>query len=257
MPDRSDSAFRAFLTRAYRDAVAGLRRIAEARQPTRRLFLAFVAGTACWFLYVPLHELLHVAGCVTLGGTVSTLELAPQYGGTILARFLDFVEPGGEFAGRLTGFDHADSDLVYLGTCLAPYLLTVFPGVVLLRAASRTPRPAAYGCGVVVGLAPFTNLIGDFFEIGAIVSTRVANWIVEPDLGEQILVLRTDDPLGLLRSMFGEGTAAQAAVEVGAPLTTTLFASSLFVGLLLALLIYSLGSMLAERLCRETGPIDQ
>jgi hypothetical protein len=38
------------------------------------------------------------------------LEIDPLYGGALLARWLPFVEAGGEYAGRLSGFDTAGSD---------------------------------------------------------------------------------------------------------------------------------------------------
>src|SRR5258708_7146966 len=66
------------------------------------------------WVYVPAHELLHAAACRLAGGEVRRLEIAPLYGGTALARLLPFVAAGGDYAGRLSGFDTRGSDLVYL-----------------------------------------------------------------------------------------------------------------------------------------------
>ena len=41
-----------------------------------------------WYVYVPIHELLHALGCAATGGTVTTLEVQTQYGGAILALVL-------------------------------------------------------------------------------------------------------------------------------------------------------------------------
>ena len=43
-----------------------------------------------------LHELLHAAACLAAGGEVTRLEIAPQYGGGLMARVFPFVVSGGE-----------------------------------------------------------------------------------------------------------------------------------------------------------------
>ena len=50
-----------------------------------------------WHLYVPVHELLHVAGCLLGGGQVTALALKPQYGGSILDKLFPFVVPESEY----------------------------------------------------------------------------------------------------------------------------------------------------------------
>ena len=137
------------------------------------LALGLVAG---WFVYVPLHELLHAAGCAATGGTVSRLEIAPLYGGSLLARLFPWVVSGGDYAGRLSGFDTGGSDLVYLATDLAPFLLTLFPGVWALRRAARAGRGLLFGLAAPFALAPFLSLTGDAYEIGSILATRVPPW---------------------------------------------------------------------------------
>jgi len=131
---------------------------------------------AGWWVYVPAHELLHAAACQATGGEVRRLEIAPLYGGAVLARLLPFVAAGGEYAGRLSGFDTRGSDLVYLATDLGPYLLTLAPGVWWLRRAARARRAFAFGASLPVALAPFLSLTGDAYEIGSILVTRLPPW---------------------------------------------------------------------------------
>src|SRR5262245_10080862 len=69
-----------------------------------------------WWLYVPLHELLHAAACAATGGRVERLEIDAIYGGALLARVLPFVTGASSYAGRLSGFDPRGSDWIYLAT---------------------------------------------------------------------------------------------------------------------------------------------
>lgn len=126
-----------------------------------------------WFLYVPIHELLHVAGCIISGGSVSELMMGREYGAAFLARIFPFITPASsQYAGRLTGFE-PNGDAGYLLTVFAPYILTLFPGVWCLLYAARKGMFWLFGPGIVLGLASFYNLTGDFFEIGTILVTRV------------------------------------------------------------------------------------
>ena len=163
------------------DVLAALERLADARSPRRALCLMIVALVAIWFIYVPIHELLHVAGCVLPGGSVDRLDLAPQYGAVILAKWFPFIQSGGEYAGRVSGFDTQGSDWIYLSTCFAPYLLSIIPGVALIRLSTRKTRPIVLGMGVVIGLAPFYNLIGDYYEMGSIITTRAVTVLAGVD----------------------------------------------------------------------------
>ncbi|MEM9553145.1 MAG: hypothetical protein AAGC60_02725 [Acidobacteriota bacterium] len=190
------------------------------------VFLGLVAG---WWIYVPVHELLHAAGCLATGGTVSRLEVQPLYGGTLLAAWLPWVVAGGEYAGRLAEFDTGGSDWVYLATDLAPYVLTVFPGVFALLWAGRRGRPALYGFTLPWALAPFLSLPGDAFEIGTLAVTQVAPW---RDLAD---TLRGDDAVLWV-----------ASAGPGAPWGG--FVLSLILGLLWAYATYGLGALVARRL---------
>ena len=166
------------------DVLVGLERCLD-RTGLRALGGVFLGLLSGWWIYVPLHELLHVAGCVLAGGSIERLELSPLYGGWLLAKVFPFIDPGGDYAGRLSGFDTGGSDLVYLVTDLAPFVLTL-PGIWLLLRASQRGQSWAYGASLPFALAPFLSLTGDAYEIGSIVITRIPPWT-------GALSLRADD----------------------------------------------------------------
>jgi len=157
----------------------------------RSLLLVFAGTLAGWWIYVPIHELLHAAGCTVTGGRVSRLEIAAMYGGGLLARIFPFVVSGSEYAGRLSGFDTRGSDLIYLITDLAPFVLT-FPGVWLLRRAAAAQKAVLFGAALPFALAPFLSLTGDAYEIGSIVVTRLPPWSRIPALRGDDLFLKIE-----------------------------------------------------------------
>jgi hypothetical protein len=155
----------------WNDIVRGLERILD-RGP-RGLLVAGAGLVAGWWLYVPMHELLHAAACWASGGEVTRLEIAPEYGGRILAGWFSWVVSGSEYAGRLSGFDTRGSDWRYLATDLGPFVLTLFPGVWALRQAARRRLALAWGASLPFAMAPFLSLTGDAYEIASIVTTRL------------------------------------------------------------------------------------
>ncbi len=157
----------------------------------KALFLTAAGLIVGWWIYVPLHELLHALACLAAGGEVSRLEIAVLYGGSLLAQVFPFVVAGGDYAGRLSGFDTHGNDWVYLFTDFGPYLLTLFPGVWGMRYAGRQRKPVAFGFWVPFALAPFVSLTGDAYEIGSIVATRLPLW-PQPE------ILRSDDIFRLI-----------------------------------------------------------
>lgn len=169
----------------------------QARVLRRRRDLAWLLGglLAGWWVYVPIHELLHALGCLASGGAVTRLEIDAIYGGTLLARLFPWVVASSEYAGRLSGFDTRGSDAVYLVTDLLPFVLTV-PGVWALRLAARAGRPALFGAVAPFALAPLLSLTGDAYEIGSILVTRLAPW------ARAAMVLRGDD-VGVVFSRVG------------------------------------------------------
>ncbi len=223
-----------------------------------RPIVAMVAVTASlvvtWFLYVPIHELLHAAGCIITGGEVTRLEIAPQYGGRLLAQYFSFVVSGSEYAGQLTGFTK-DSDLIYLATDFGPYVLTVLLGIPLLRTCTREWHPIRLGAGIVVGLAPLYNLFGDYFEMGSIVMTRIATVV---GLGSGPLAfgsLRSDDVFKLVGAIFTNPDSLALSSGGDIAIAIAIVVLSFALGIVLALLTYALGDLFATRIVWPTPPL--
>lgn len=206
--------------------------------------IALIALIVGWFVYVPIHELLHAAGCLAAGGSVTRLEIAPEYGGTLLATVFPFVVSGSRYAGQLTGFDTHGSDFVYLVTVLMPFTVTIALGVPLLKFAGhprgpdRRANPWLVGASVVVAYAPFVSLIGDYYEAGAIIVSRIAK-----SAGVAIPVerWRSDDLPLLIGRLHAAGATWIDWIGVG---------SSALVAIALALLTYRAGAIVARAVCR-------
>jgi hypothetical protein len=203
------------------------------------LGLALTGLALGWWVYVPVHELLHAFGCWASGGTVSRLEIDALYGGGLLARALPFVVADSAYAGRLSGFDTGGSDLVYLATDLAPFGLTLLPGVWALRAAAGAARPLAFGLALPFALAPFLSLPGDAYEIGSILVTRVPPW----NGPETTHLLRGDDLMLKAGEVAGAGGVAWLGLGLAAA-----------IGLGWAFLTYGAGGALARLLGK--GPVE-
>ncbi len=214
------------------------------RSPFKAMGPMLFALIATWFIYVPIHELLHVAGCLVTGGSVTTLQIKPIYFGHWLAQVFDFVEAGGGYAGRLSDFDWRGSDLIYLATDIGPFLLTIILGVPLLRLCTRRRRPLMFGSAVVVGLAPFYNIPGDYFEMGSIMVTRLTTWLTG---ATEIAYagIRSDDIFTLIgKLLFAPaeiGLHSAGEIAIGVILTLV----SLDVAIVLAFLTYMLGNIVA------------
>jgi len=215
----------------------------------RGLALAAIGLIVSWFLYVPVHELLHVAGCVATGGTVTRLTLAPIYGASLLKRFFPFIEVAAGAAGdrgaagRLTGFSTNGSDLCYLATDAAPYLLTVIAGVPLMRwcarrGAGRGGRAFLAGPAIVIAMAPLIGITGDYFEMGSI--------IVTSPLDDRFHELRSDDLVAIVSEM-------SAGRAPGGGAGHAVVGASLVIGILLAGWTWRLGGLLARVMDRFPG----
>ncbi len=133
----------------------------------RHLILILAGLLLGWWIYVPLHEFLHVAGCLLGGGQVATLHLDPLYGGHVFASLFSFVSAGGDYAGRLTDFDTGGSDWVYALAVYAPFFLT-FPGFQLMKLSGNSYRSLPFGLAVPFAFAPVISLTGDFLELGSL-----------------------------------------------------------------------------------------
>lgn len=181
-----------------------------------QLIAIFVVG---WCALVPLHEALHVLGCLATGGSVTRLEISPLYGGDLFARFFPWITSESEYAGRLSGFRPA-GDLSYLVTVLAPLVVLCAAGSPLSRLAIRRRQPWLLGLGLSAALQPLAALPGDCYEAASIPITRLAS-LAGPDWA---LRLRGDD-LGKV--------AAQAAATQSL-LAWALFAAGCVGGVLIA-----------------------
>jgi hypothetical protein len=73
-------------------------------RPARRLLLVVLLAGMAWWVYVPLHELAHAGACVSCGGEVRRMTLAPIYGGSLAARRFDWIDDRTPYAGQLADF---------------------------------------------------------------------------------------------------------------------------------------------------------
>jgi hypothetical protein len=215
----------------FTDVLNGLDRCLD--RGARGLLLAALGLLVGWWIYVPLHELLHATACRAAGGGVTRLEIDRIYGGALLAKAFPFVVPASQYAGRLSGFETHGSDLIYLATDLGPFLLTLFPGVWALRKAAASGREVLFGAALPFALAPFLSLGGDAYEIGSILATRLPPWAAPATRS----LLRGDD----LGKKIGELAAVPGAPWGGALL-------ALLLGAVWAFLTYVLAGALARAL---------
>ena len=207
----------------------------------------FLCLLLSWWVYVPVHELLHALGCVISGGRVTRLDLSPVYGADFLRNFFPFISSGSEYAGQLTGFDTRGNDLTYLITVFLPYTLTIFPGVPLLKAASTetaSSRSGSIRLGISIPLAyaPFIALTGDYYEISSIIISRLVAWALP---GFSPLYWRSDDLIKLSRQLIFTGNVPQLRDVAG-------LAASLITAIVLAFCTYEAGDA-CSRVFRNRG----
>ena len=199
-----------------------------------KVALIIVSFIVSWWLYVPIHEVLHAVGCILGGGSVTELEISALYGGGLLEKILPFVTSGSDYAGQLTGFDTHGNDLIYILTVFFPYLLTIFIGVPLLKSAAQsTPLSASLklGFALPIAFAPFISFSGDYYEMGSIMATRVAS-AISPSSSFNRLI--SDDLFKLADDTFFSG----ASYTAGDMITVSL---SFILGIVLIYLTYYLG----------------
>lgn len=189
-----------------------------------------------WWVYVPIHEFLHAAACRLTGGQVTELQIAPLYGGDLWAALFPWVTSGGDYAGRLVGFDTFGNDGIYLATDFGPFVLTLWPGVWALRRAAAASRPMLFGASLPMGLAPFMSLTGDAFEIGTILTTRLAPWSAYAE------TLRSDDLLLWVETHWQTAGAPWGGAAL-----------ALLLGIIWALGTYAAGGLVASAL--GAGPV--
>lgn len=204
------------------------------------------ACAVAWWVYVPIHELLHAGGCLLTGGEVTRLEIDPVYGAALLQRIFPFVAVGSRYAGQLTGFDTHGNDLTYLATDFLPFTLTILIGIPLLRWVATDGQKPLRGCiglgaAIPVAYAPFISIPGDYYEMGSILVSRlVALW--SPSL--QLARWRSDDVFKLIGELFFSDAGASLGDAAG------VLASSLL-GILLAFVTYWVGAQFARLVARD------
>jgi len=236
---------RRFVLEPALDFMAAFHRVVP-ESPWLALALLFLGFLVSWWIYVPAHELLHAYGCLTVGGSVERLEIDAIYGAAVLQQIFPFVTVGSQYAGQLTGFDTHGNDLIYLVTVFAPFLLSIFIGVPLLRRLAQLQTPGLlpsflFGVSLPMALAPFTNVVGDYYELGSILVSRVAR-VFDPSL--PLERWRSDDLILTANQLLFEG-AGRLVDWLG------VIAGSL-VGLLLAFATYRLGRLVADHLYRRS-----
>ena len=252
-----------FFRQPIDDVIACLEPIVAIKNPARALVPLFLCLIVSWVVYVPIHELLHALGCVATGGEVSRLEIRWYYGGALLAKVFPWVVSESEYAGRLSGFRTFGSDLIYLATDFGPFILSVILGVPLLKFCMRRRRPILFPIAVVVGLAPFYNLPGDYYEMASILTTRASAPLARlshpyaatetaVDLGvpcPQIegsptagfRCLRSDDVFKLIGQLCTQPSELGLHGAVDIALAVPIILVSVVLALLLALATYALG----------------
>jgi len=230
------------------DVLACLEPLFVVRQPIFVMIPLMVATIVTWIVYVPIHELLHAYGCIWTGGDVTELQISARYMGGLYARYFDFVVTESDYAGRLSGFDTHGSDLVYMATVFMPFVLSVLIGIPLLKALRGRRRPILFGVAVVVGLAPFYNLTGDYNEMATIIVTRAATLSLSNPPVFAELRPYSDDIFNLWYLLVADpgelGLKSSGAVALGAGVMFV----SLIVGLVLSFLTYWLGHLVARAL---------
>jgi hypothetical protein len=230
------------LAAPFTDLFAGLQRSTEALGG-RALPLLLVACAAGWWLYVPVHELMHAWGAQLGGATVTRLDIDPIYGARFLQRFFPYVQVGSAYAGQLAGFDTHGSDLAYALTVFFPFVLSIAIGVPLLVRAARVPAPsvastALFGFALPIAWAPILSIGGDFYELGAIAISRAAALV-----GAQGESWRGDDVIAIVGRRFGGAFSWLDAAGV---------AASLLLGIVLAFATYAAGRAVAAAIARRS-----
>ena len=245
---REEPILRPFFRRPVDDILTGLGHIMMGKRPRADMALMVIAMIVTWFVYVPIHELLHAFACLATGGDVSRLDISAHYGGTLLAEWIPWVSSGSDYAGQLTGFNTFGNDWIYLATDFGPYLLTLLIGIPLVRFCTKGRRPILFGAGFVMAAAPFYGLPGDYFEMGSIISTRGLTLATEGfGYAPRFSGLRSDDIFTLVPDIITQPAELGLGAGVGTiafGLLVTLI--SLLIAVWLAFATYRLGDLIAR-----------
>ena len=201
------------------------------------VILILLSSVISWWIYVPVHELLHSLGCVMAGGSVQKLEISRIYGASLLKRAFPFVSVGSHYSGRLAGFDTGGSDITYFITDFMPYVLTILVGIPLLKSipsqkSSALSKSICLGVAAPIAYAPFMSVFGDYYEMGSILVSRLASasTSVPPERW------RSDDLFRLINKLWS--SAAPHGLDA------VIVISSLLFGVMLIFLTYWTGALL-------------
>jgi hypothetical protein len=235
---------------AVRDINKIFKRFQAEPKPFFLLIAMMLSFLITWFIYVPIHELLHVAGCVISGGSVNEVILDQKYGAVLLKKIFPFIVPQSSgYAGRVSGFDPG-SDTGYLIMVFFPYILTIFPGVWLLIYSARAKKMWVSGMGMILGLAPFMSVTGDYFEIGTIIMTKIWNSVLQGYPAQSIEAywnLRSDDIFRLISEISAEPNLYGLNGFLGFLEIVVIVLSGFFLSILFSGWTYQIGRMLAIR----------
>ena len=143
------------------------------------------------------------------------------------------------YAGRLVGFETRGSELCYLFTVFAPYLLTLIMGAMLLRSSFSRRYPLLFGAGLVIAFAPFISVTGDYYEMGSILITRVMGTLFPSSPWE---AFRSDDVFRLLQEIAKDPAAFNIHGSLAKMRAIMIIVASFALGLFLAGFTY-LGSV--------------
>lgn len=238
------------ITLPFEDFFSGLENCLG-KSPYINFLIMLICFGISWWIYVPIHELGHAFGCMLGGGSVNELQISPEYGAAFFKEVFPFVTVGSDYAGQLTGFDTKGNDLIYLLTDFFPFLLTIFIGVPLLRSASKSKHLSAaikLGIGLPIAFAPFISFSGDYYEMGSIIVSRIADSISSSN---QYAVWRSDDVFKLAGELFFSGEPYGARDLVGVIMSfvfgIVLIYATYMIGVLWSNLILSTKNKSAEQ----------
>jgi hypothetical protein len=226
-----------FFALPFTDAFTALER-GVGRHGAPALVAIAAACLASWWVYVPIHELMHAWGAQLGGATVTRLDVAEGYGGSFLQRFFPYVHVGSDYAGQLSGFDTHGSDVAYLLTVFFPYVLTIAIGMPIVIYVARAPVVSAgalllFGAALPIAWASLLSITGDFYELGSILTSRIAHSV----LGVDGTSWRGDDLVKIARPII-ESAQLRGADVAGVMVSFVL-------GVLLAFATCGIGHMLA------------
>ena len=190
----------------------------------KKLVILLLVFFVSFWIYVPIHELMHALATFLVGGEVRELAIDATYGGVFFAKIFPFVVSESEYAGQLTDFT-TPNKFAYFIVDMFPYLLSL-PGVLLIRLAAKYKRLWLFSLGFLLMLVPITQIFGDFYEAASLGAGELMA-MVNPSLNPQSIL--SDDMFKLVKSLYtNQGTNILAYVFV---------ALSFILGLILAWLV--------------------